>query len=348
MKPALYGGRLFYNSILPQRLHFVFGKKCDVAYQLRMDHASENENVFSQQSFSYSRLDSLLLFAGAKSVTAAANKKNTSASSISRGIKELEDFFGCKLRQNIGRTATLSLEGEELVLLIRRQLEELKNFRDKHAARLHSVSLIAGDSLIHLLLLPKLADFQEKYERTTFVVSAGGTFEIVQALQNFAADLGILRKDAVSQKRSLEYTELGEYEYAIFVPKKLCQNGAVRKEQISSLRFALIKDHWDIDFIQSAKKDGISLPAASIFCETFTHVFRLVRLGKHAGILPKFCKLLLRDTIQFTPESFSELKQTMVLAWNPTMLETKKRLGPFTESLARELKDSIALMSLAD
>ena len=302
-----------------------------------MVNQSENGNIFSIQGFSYSNLESLLLFADAKSVTAAANSKNRDAGTISRHIKNLDDFFGCKLRQTKEKTAGLSLEGEELVSLLRRQLKELEDFREKHTKTLHSVSLAGGDSLIQLFLLPSLSAVQKQFERTTISVSAARTFEIIQGLQNYSIDLGLLRTDAITKNTSLESEDLGEYRYAIFIPKALCPKDEVVGPDVFKLPFAMIKDHWDTDFIEIAKENGVCFENVRIFCENFTEVFRLVGLGNYAGILPIFCKRLLRpDTHCYEPFFLNERKHKVALAWNPSRI--KSLLPNFIDVLGDELK----------
>jgi DNA-binding transcriptional LysR family regulator len=311
---------------------------------------------FSVQEFSFEKLDSLITIANAGSMTVAAKKKHRQIGSISRHIKELEKFFGCSLRQKTGKTVSLSPEGDELVSLIRRQMEELKNFRDKHTKNLNSVNLAAGDSLLHLVLFPKLAEIQNKYKETTISVSALSTFEIIQGLQNFTIDLGLLRQDSLISKgqdgnaktEPLSSEELGEYKYAIFVPKNLLGNSEVNEAEILKLRFAMIKDHWDIDFLSLAKKSGNNFSNMRVLCENFTQVFRLVRLGLYAGILPVFCKQLLpRDLIiYFEPVFLNNRKHKIVLAWNPALAETKTLLSPFINDLAEELRISFFELSI--
>lgn len=302
-----------------------------------MVNQSESGNIFSIQGFSYSNLESLLLFADAKSVTAAANSKNRDAGTISRHIKNLDDFFGCKLRQTKEKTAGLSPEGEELVSLLRRQLKELEDFREKHTKTLHSVSLAGGDSLIQLFLLPSLSEVQRQFEHVTISVSAARTFEIIQGLQNYSIDLGLLRIDAIATNSSLESEELGEYRYAIFIPETLWPKDKAIDPNVFKLPFAMIKDHWDTDFTEIARNKGVDFENVRVFCENFTEVFRLVGLGSYAGILPIFCKRLLRpETHCYEPVFLNERKHKVALAWNPSRI--KSQLPNFIEALGDELK----------
>lgn len=84
---------------------------------------------FHLQEFSFAKLQALLTFAESPSLAAAANQLGQESGSVSRQIKDLERFFGCKLRENAGKTAKLSQKGQELVVLLRQQLQGLQDFR---------------------------------------------------------------------------------------------------------------------------------------------------------------------------------------------------------------------------
>jgi DNA-binding transcriptional LysR family regulator len=296
---------------------------------------------FSFKSCSFEKLDSLLELANAGSMTATANSKGKEIGSISRHIKDLEQFIGCNLRQKSGKTTSLSPEGVELANLVRRQLEELKSFKDKHTKNLNAVSLAAGDSLLHLILFPKLAQIHAKFSKTTFTISASSTFEIIQGLQNLTIDLGLLRKDSLVGKgaESLRFQELGEYRYAIFIPSSLITNKEMTEKEIFKLPFATIRDHWDIDFLELANNAGQNFENMRVFCQNFTQIFRLIRLGQYAGILPIFCKHLLpEETICFEPEFLKGRKHDIVLAYNSSLVNLKQQLPRFIGEIVEDLR----------
>jgi len=303
------------------------------------------EQTFSE-TFSYGKLGSLLALAGAESLAAAAESKNRASSSLSRDIKDLESFFGCKLRQNDGRLAQLSAQGIELVHLLRRHLHELKEFRDKHTNGLHEVSFATGDSLLHLIVLPKLQALQKEFSRTIVNVAALRTFEIIQGLQNFSLDLGLLRLDSIprkhapaGKKRGLDYEEVGDYRYAVFIPSTLWRE-EMTEDEIFRLPYAMIKSHWDIDFLDWARESGTELGNIRIWCENFTQVFRLVRLGHYAGILPIFCSQLLHGFAELHEPAFlRDKKHKMALAWNSALIQVRGTMLPFINRAAEEMRE---------
>src|SRR2546426_10879364 len=198
------------------------------------------EKEFSLQTFSFAKLQSLLTFAEATSMTAAANKQGRQAGSLSRHIKALEEFFGCNLREKSGKTTRLSSQGQELVTLLRQQVKVLQDFRDRCTKHLGSVRIAAGDSLLHLSLFPKLSELQSVFSETTLHVSALPTFQIIQGLQNYTIELGILRKAPLAKRRSrknaeadvLDFVELGQYQYAVFVPRDLVGGSDVAEADV--------------------------------------------------------------------------------------------------------------------
>src|SRR3984957_15503659 len=263
---------------------------------------SETEKILANFPYgiSFSELESLLLFAENASVTATANKRSREAGSVTRHLNDLDSFFGCALRVRSGKKTVISPQGQELVSLVRRHLQELSDFRDRNSKSLNAVSLAAGDSLLHVLVLPQLHKIQSLFSRTTISVSAARTFEIIEGLEDFTLDLGLLRRSSLPLKgkqkagEPLAFEEIGDYGYAVFIPKNLWQKIGEDDAKVFDLPFVMIKHHWDTNFLQLAKDNNINFNDVRVICENFIQVFHLVRMGEYAGILPLFCRPLLR------------------------------------------------------
>ena len=285
----------------------------------------------------FGALESLLLFAENASVTATANTKDRETSTVTRHLDQLDEYFACTLRSKIGKTSIISAQGQELVTLLRRQLQEIKDFREKNTQNLNFVSLAAGDSLLHVLVLPHLHKIQMNFDRTVISVSAARTFQIVEGLQDMALDLGLLRENSIPRKRrpkpgeALTYEPIGNYRYAIFVPSELWKGIGKDPSRVFNLPFAVIKHHWDTNFLQLAKRDGITFSNLRVLCENFIQVFHLVRVGQYAGILPLFCAPLLRGAERVDTPFLEEPTHKIVLAWNPALLKIRNNLEPVAQ-----------------
>jgi DNA-binding transcriptional LysR family regulator len=307
---------------------------------------SEAEKLLAEFSYgiSYKKLESLLLFAENASVTEAANKKSREAGSVTRDLNALDEFFGCTLRNRTGKNSVISPQGQELVSLLRRHLQELRDFRDKTTRSLNHVSLAAGDSLLHVLVLPSLSQIQLPFPKTTVAVSAARTFEIIRGLQYFTLDLGLLRESSLPLKveeeagEPLSHRPIGNYGYAIFVPKNLLNQMEQNKCNVFDLPFAMIKHHWDTSFVQLAQSHNVVFKNIGVLCENFIQVYHLVRLGGHAGILPLFCEPLVKNAVRIDPAFLKEPIHKVVLAWNPALVKIKTKLQPFIDSTAQVLQ----------
>lgn len=313
------------------------------------ERALDDLYEFSTKGFSYGKIATLLHLLESPSVTAAAKKKGNDPSRFTADITELDGFFGVKLRQNVGKTTTLSPEGRELALLLRRHLLEIRGWREKYTD-LKFVSLAAGDSLLHVLVLPKLHEIQSSFKNTTVSVSAARTHEIIRGLQDFTLDVGMLRESSLPRKTGqqggnpLDYEPIGDYRYAIFVPQTLSQKTGDETARIAGLPMAIIKYHWDTNFLQLAKENNIIFSDVRVLCENFIQVYHLVRTGQYAGILPIFCEPMLNrfgnePRVECVTPSFLE-KPThkIVLAWNPSLGKIRPKLKQFVGFTADKLR----------
>lgn len=141
-------------------------------------------------------------------------------------------------------------------------------------------------------------------------------------------DLGIVREDSIHNKQSsLDYVRLGEYKYAAFVQRDLWGQSEIIETEFFRLRFAMIKSHWDLNFLELANLNGVEINNIRVWCETFTQVFRLVYLGQYAGILPIFCSALTPTDrfIWFEPTFLKGETQRIVLAWNKSLPRVRKK-----------------------
>jgi DNA-binding transcriptional LysR family regulator len=305
-----------------------------------------------EKQLDFRTFDSLLEVADSGSIEAAANK--STVSTIQRHFNLLEKSFCCKLRENEGKTVKLSDQGLALAKLLREQRLGFLNFKDS-CSNLSSVRIAAGDSLLHLVVLPKLAAIQKQFPSCTIHVTDLGTINILQKLNNLSIDLGIFREESLPQKRvkakrnnsitnenySLDHQKLGQYKYAVFIPISLLAKKNVTESDLEELPFAMIRNHWGKNFMEMARdKNKIDMDIR-VWCETFSQVARLVKLNGYAGILPRFFQEALTEDkfILFEPVFLKNEAQNIVLAWNKGLLKIRsKTLSPFIESVANQLR----------
>ncbi len=307
-----------------------------------------------EKGLKFGTFESLLEVADCGSVDAAA--KRQSVATIQRNLDLLEKFFGCKIRDKSGKTVRLTAQGEQLAKLFRQQRLDFLNFKDSCENKLSSVRIAAGDSLLHLIVIPKLAAIQKRFTSCTIHITDLGTVDILQRLRNFSIDCGILREESLANLQkakpsdkieheddSLDYKTLGGYKYSMFIPQVFLPDSEIEESDLPNLQIpvAMIQNHWGKNFVEMAKSKGNFPMNIRVWCETFSQVARLIRLKGYAGILPQFFRGVLPKPQYFELEP-SYLKgetQNIIMAWNKNLLKVRqKSLAPFINFAGAQLK----------
>jgi len=294
------------------------------------DHASHRmvhyygvmfEELFRDQGLSLDRLRSFLEVAEAKSIAGAAGRSATRQSQLSRQLTELEAFFGRALTKREGGKRVLTDDGERLARHAREMfagLEDLK--RGRAEASLPSFTLAAGDSVLHWLVLPRIAKV-----RARFSVVALPVDDVIARLHDGRVDLGIVRRDDVVG--SLVSRPIGGIEHALFIPR------ALASREPSELPTAMQVS--DRDFVSSLSREKLNI---ALRCETFPQVFRAVQSGHFAGLLPT----LVRG--ELPAPRFKEVRvggrhaSKLHLAWSASL----ERVRPSAERVIEQLLTTLS------
>ena len=256
-------------------------------------------------------------------------------SDVSNCLSTLEAFFGCPLRDESGQALKFNARGKELVDLTRSILTSFGEFYRKCHDESPKYIIAAGDSLLHLLLFPKLHTIQENL-RGMLDIRDLSTIEIHEALQERRIDFAVVTESAVSGMKSVEVLPLGEQKYRVFASRVLTPT----ESDLMALNAPLaISRHWDINFQELAAEKKTRLNV-KVWCRNFSHVARLVRLGHYAGILPQLAgTVLLKDEyVDVQPEFLKEISRPVVLAWNPRLKKVRPQLEAASIYLGQALK----------
>jgi DNA-binding transcriptional LysR family regulator len=266
----------------------------------------------------------------------------------SRYLKHLEDTFECDFRKPGSRPVELTDEGHELANIIREYFQALESFDKKCAKQPTKIAIAAGDSVMNWVVLPALKSFvgEQKY---LFSVRMGGTTGLIKLLRSSIIDFAIIPKEA-KLKSDWKSATIGDYEYCICCSKMLLGNNDLTEGQLTNINFALITNHWNLDFPEMFASAGIE-PKVLITCETFTHVASLIKNASFAGILP------LSTMSSFPQESFSWFKpkfmkttsRTLNLVWNSDGTHRRKAIdelsGPLLKKIQQELRERQAIIN---
>jgi DNA-binding transcriptional LysR family regulator len=180
--------------------------------------------IFYKENFEMRglNLDQLASFADVierGSFSAAAQHLNLTQPAISLQIKQLERRLGVKLVERVGRRATPTAAGSDLLAHIRRidgavagALAAMAGHATTVAGR---VRIGTGATACTYLLPPLLRDLRRRFPALEIVVSTGNTGDQLKALEDNAIDVGLLTLPAPG--RAFQVTPVLEEDFvAVF------------------------------------------------------------------------------------------------------------------------------------
>ncbi|HEY3667220.1 MAG TPA: LysR family transcriptional regulator, partial [Polyangiaceae bacterium] len=169
--------------------------------------------LLDRKGLSLDRLRAFSEVAEAGGIARAAPGEPVRQSQLSRQLGELEAALSVALFSRVRRRLLLTPAGERLLRVVRELSHGLEDLRAPHEPV--QITLGAGDSVLHWLVLPKLGAFSARVRIRLLALSAA---EVVSALEERAIDLGILR--ASEPTHELRRAVVGRIEYAVFSPKR--------------------------------------------------------------------------------------------------------------------------------
>lgn len=166
-----------------------------------------------QTGLSLDRLKTFCLVVKAGSI-AAATKDANRQSLFSRQIKELEEVLGKKLVQRQGKQLKPTADGLELAALADGFFSGLEELGTQSK---RPIILAGGESIIRWIVLPAIS----RLTNPTFQwnLRSMRTMQVLEALQSGAADLGVVRDDALTD--DFISKPAGEIDYTWVFPRKL-------------------------------------------------------------------------------------------------------------------------------
>ena len=255
-------------------------------------------------------------------------------------LKSLEDTFGCEIRQSGSNPSVLTVEGLELASLTQAYLSSLEEFYRKCQRHPREIRIGAGESISTWIVAPALNELVK--DQSVFSLRAGGMEGLILSLKGGLIDFAIVPEGAPLDK-NWKSESIGVYDYGICCSKDLLATEKLDENILPNLSFALMKDHWGLDFIGNAAKSGFKLNVKFI-CEQFAQVEGLLRTGSVAGIVPTstFSSFSNQPFRYSKPLFLRNCDRTIKLVWKETGVYTRedvKELAPaFLERLKMALK----------
>lgn len=157
-----------------------------------------NLRLLQKRGLSLERLQSFCRIAEAGSLTRAAEGDAGRVSQLSKHMGELEEFFGVDLIRRNSRGVQLTDAGRELLHIARQEFRALEDFQSKCASEPVTIHLTAGNSVIHWVLAPRLAEISAQLPGACFELRALRTFERIPAVRDHESDFAIVRREMIT------------------------------------------------------------------------------------------------------------------------------------------------------
>jgi DNA-binding transcriptional LysR family regulator len=237
-----------------------------------------------------------------RSFSRASEELYLTQPTISDHIKSLEEEFGCKLFDRLGRTILPTKEAEvlyghavEIIEKANAVKEVIGQFKKEPSGE-----LVIGASTIPgtYLLPPIMATFQKKYPSISFQIFIADSKEIVQKVLSHELLLGIV--GAKLNNSQISYTPLIEDELIVAASPYFIKKESLTFQQLSSLPMVLREEgsgtRKEIERIFSSKGVNIdSLNIAGLFGSTDS-IKQAVKAGMGISILSR---LSVADELKF-------------------------------------------------
>jgi DNA-binding transcriptional LysR family regulator len=155
------------------------------------------------------------------SFSAAAQRAGLSQPAVSLQIRELERRLGVRLIERIGRRATPTAAGVELLGHAGRIDTAVSEMRDAMArygsGEVGRIRLGTGATACTYLLPPILGMLRARFPTVEITVTTGNTPDIVKAVEENGIDVGFVTLPAAG--RTLEITPLMRDEFVVIAPR---------------------------------------------------------------------------------------------------------------------------------
>ncbi|GBD48354.1 LysR substrate-binding domain-containing protein [Methylopila sp. Yamaguchi] len=133
--------------------------------------------------------------AQAESFTKAARARNVSQPTLSAQVRALEEAYGVRLFDRVGRSVKLTPLGQSLFVITAR-LFAAEDEAEALLAGVRTLSRghlrIAADSAAHVM--PALGRIRERHPGLTFSLSIGNSSDVLSQLIDYAADVAVTAK----------------------------------------------------------------------------------------------------------------------------------------------------------
>jgi DNA-binding transcriptional LysR family regulator len=224
------------------------------------------------------------------SFTQTARQLHLSQSAISHSIKALEADVQCRLLDRVGKNATLTQAGEQLLVHAERILAEMQEAR-RRLRELgqwgHGRLRIGASTTACQYLLPKvLSEFKESFPHCRIQIEPGDTPAALELLQGQRIDLGLCLEPRQADRLEFRPLFKDDLRFLLGPLHPWARAGRVDRSEITRQRFILYtRTSYLADMVEDYfQKDGMVLPT-SIELGNIEAIKELVKLEVGISIL---------------------------------------------------------------
>ena len=300
--------------------------------------------LFAKTGLSLERLRTFCEVVSAAGISNAAPGDSNKQSQFSRQLSQLEEFFGAELLRRGHGSFELTPAGRELFQIVQSHFTAMGDLADRCAHQNVEVTIGAGESLLHWLLLPTFAAFRALQPSTTLVLQNLQTDEITARLIDGRIEIGLLRQDAV--RPPLKSSRLGSIQYRLVVPRNPAKAVSEKTawSAIGLLPVALLAGSEIAAAVEAeAEKKGVRLNVC-LRGSSYAQLIEVVRQIGCATVLPTFATQSLESTSHIiTLSALRTFTRPMVLAWNPRSCALRPAVKKAIESLTDTLRQKLGV-----
>lgn len=296
------------------------------------------KRIFSRTGLSIERLRTFSEVVAAAGISNAAPGDPNRQSQFSRQLKELEEFFGAELLRRARGRFELTNAGRELFQIVQSHFNAMEDLADRCASLNVEVTVGAGESLLHWLLLPSFAAFRDQHPAVTLVLQNLRTDEITRCLVDGRVDVGLLRNDAVHAP--LKAVRLGSAQYQLVLPKASKRYGKETVWTILARKPVALLAESEVTaaFEGEAQKKGVSLNVC-LRGSSYAQLIEAVRQIGCAAVLPTFAIHTLNADTEVVPLSaLKAFTRATAIAWHPRTCAVRPAVQTVIESLTNILR----------
>ncbi|MFR0688502.1 LysR family transcriptional regulator [Enterobacterales bacterium AE_CKDN230030158-1A_HGKHYDSX7] len=171
----------------------------------------------------YKHLQMLLTLGSSLNLHRAAQGMNLSQPAATRMLREIEDMFGCELFERLPRGMRPTALGQELLRFAEFALSGLDRVASDLQARQQggyghlAIGAIMG--AVPDLVMGAVAEIKERQPQLQIRIMGDTSDQVIQLLEQGRIDVGVARRNAVSDRGQYEFEPLGNEKLLVVVHK---------------------------------------------------------------------------------------------------------------------------------